>query len=199
MDFIKGFIPSNPLDEQKKDRMTAIANEVMAIFSRQYLTSTRDVILEEAETKVAKLEKKKAKWERKHTKREKKRAEHGLPSGNEVFDKDQALAKKTFDEVKKMCIGDLYSGMRCRRPRDKTKEKTRQNRKIHCGIIGRCMINADSDPYMSYLVAASLGCQESERNRRYTQFKLLNKAVSKQFRVGAPFPPANQVWWEESH
>jgi len=191
MDFFKGIIPSNPIDQEKKDKMVAIAEDVMKTFGKHYLLATKDVILENAEEKVTKIEKKREKWERKHAKREKKRAEHGLPSGNEVFDEAHALDEKSFEEKQKICLDDLKSGLRCRRPRDKKKEKTPRVRKIRCEIVGSEILDADSDPYISYVVSSSLGCQSSERNRRYSQFKSLNKAVGKQFHIKAPFPAAS--------
>ena len=97
---------------------------------------------------MSKLEKKREKWERKHAKREKKRAEHGLPAGNEVFDEAHAFDKKTFEEIQKICIDDLNSGLRCRRPRDKNKEKKPHPRKIRCEIVGSEIEDADSDPYI---------------------------------------------------
>lgn len=194
MSFLKGFLPSNPIDGAKKDRIIAIAKEVMGVFAKQYLLATKDVVLEEAEEKVAKLEAKHEKWERKHAKRERKRAEHGLPPGNEVWDPEHAFDKKPFEEIKRICLEDLNSGLRCKRPRDKDKKKKPKPRRIRPDIIGHVMFDADIDPYVSYIVSSTLGCQEAERFRRYTQFKVLNKAVGKQFGVTKLFPPASSLW-----
>jgi len=194
MYFIKGFIHSNPIDAAKRDRIIEITKEVMGVFAKQYLLATKDVVLEEAEEKVAKLEKKKEKWERKHAKRERKRAEHGLPPGNEVWDPEHAFDKKPYEELKRICLEDLNSGLRCKRPRDKDKAKKPKPRKIKPDIIGHVMFDADIDPYVSYIVTATVGCQESERFRRYTQFKVLNKAVGKKYGCAKLFPPASSLW-----
>jgi len=196
MDFLKGFLPSNPIDADKRERIAKIAKDVMVTFGKEYLLATKDVILESAEEKVSKLEKKKAKWEKKHAKREKKRAEHGLPPGNEVFDEAHCFDEIPYDDLQRMCIEDLNNGLACHRPRDKKKkkEKPEKKRKIRFEIVGYEMCDLDSDPYVAYVVSSTLGTQSAQKNRRYTQFKALHKAVGKKFAIKAPFPSASSVW-----
>lgn len=194
MDFIKGFIPSNPIDAEKRERLAKIAEEVMKSFGKQYLLATKDVVLQESEDKAAKLEKKHDKWERRHAHREKKRAEHGLPPGNEVWDPKTALEDKPFEEIKAECLADLHSGMACRRPRDPERARTSRFKHLFCTIVSWTILDADSDPFVAYVVAASLGSKVTVRFRRYTQFKQLHKAINKQFKLTKPFPPANSMF-----
>lgn len=77
------------------------------------------VILDSAESKVTRLEKKRKDWERRNARRQKGRTENGLPAGNETFDEKRAMKDdKTFEELKAECKEDLFSGLRCKKPRE---------------------------------------------------------------------------------
>ena len=76
------------------------------------------MILESAENKVTRLEKKRKDWERRNARRQRGRAENGLPTGNEVFDEKKMFKDKTFAELTEECKEDLFSGLRCKKPRE---------------------------------------------------------------------------------
>ena len=72
---------------------------------------------------MTKLEKKRKDWERRNARRQRGRAENGLPTGNETFDETKVTKEKTFEELKAECKEDLFSGLCCKRPKEKKAPK----------------------------------------------------------------------------
>ena len=133
------------------------------------------------------------KWERKHAKREQLLKEHSLPPSSEVWDPEHAFDEMTKEELLKHCIDDLRNGVHCLRPRLKWKKPPR-HMMIKCQIAGYTIMDAESDPYCSYIVVSRLGSKVSMRYRRYNQFKDFHKSVCKKLLIKTPFPPPNSLF-----
>jgi len=77
------------------------------------------------------------------------------------------------------------------RPRGKNKYHREINPELQAKIVTWTKLDSDVDPYVAYIVEASLGERSSSVYRRYNEFKELTKKIAKKFQTqknSSPLP-----------
>ncbi|KAH3767645.1 hypothetical protein Pelo_476 [Pelomyxa schiedti] len=82
-------------------------------------------------------------------------------------------------------------GPQPRRPR---KKGTKKPDKLCAKVTTWETLDSDIDPYVVYVIISSYDGREATKNRRYKDFKLLNKKLGKKVPSGAKIPPANSLF-----
>eukprot|EP01105_Mastigella_eilhardi_P006951 TRINITY_DN18441_c0_g1_i1.p1 TRINITY_DN18441_c0_g1~~TRINITY_DN18441_c0_g1_i1.p1 ORF type:complete len:692 (+),score=268.55 TRINITY_DN18441_c0_g1_i1:151-2226(+) len=170
-DFLAGLMPKNPIDNAKLETMKTIAERVAKRFGENYLNSLKDVLIEQAEQKQAKLE-------RKHEREAKRQAK--LAQAGPGVDVEATVVEGCTP----------IPGPKPKRPRKKKPTEKKHKHKIAAKVVSWEKLDTEVDPYVVYIVRSNYKSREAEKSRRFKEFKLLHKKLGKKVPHNAKLPAA---------
>ena len=189
MNIIQKFIPKNPINAQTKDKIGKEIQEIIKVFSKEYVIATKRVIVRKKEIEVAEKEKRKAIVEADKKKKIKSFIkQHG--SEAEIPDFPEPPEKGASMEVMQEYCTKLHDlGFKPVMPRGKYTPLKQPELKVQVSRFE--LRDIFFDPYAVYIIQSSKGELKVETERRFKEFEKLHKALKKIVPKEAVLPPAS--------
>lgn len=163
--------PSNPIDSHRTEEIKKCCTRVLECFAKNYLTATKDVLIEIEEEKLIKQDKLKAKQEKRALKLRTLSESGQLPTTSGAI-------------ITSPIIGDNKP----RRPRG---PKQPPKGVIVTKITNTETTDSDIDPFIEFTVVSAFNNLQGVRTRRYKEFKSLFGSL-KNACPKAVLPPGTQ-------
>ena len=178
MDIIHKIIPKNPVNSATQDKIKKTVQEVLQTFLKNYANYTKLEIVKNKEQEYS-LKQKREEYVKKDsdykTKYYKKKfgPEAEVPKIPEPLEKGASLQDMT-----KYCIEILELGFKPLRPRGKYEPLKPPT--LVTNLVKYEIRDADFDPYAIYILKSRKGNLVAEKERRFKEFKELNKKLKKE-------------------
>jgi hypothetical protein len=189
MNFIRKYVPSNPINQATLTKIKDTLAEILKKFSENYLLYSQLILVEEKEKEFLEKKKRKIYVEKvRQSKIKSYKKLHGDDAEIPNFP-DPPEKNASINVMTEYCKTMFSLGFKPVFPRGRFEPKIPTD--IYALIYGLSIRDVYYDPYCVYYIIAYRGNIISLKERRFTDFSKLNKAIKKFVPKDCPFPPAS--------
>jgi hypothetical protein len=187
MDFLRGFIPKNPINSSTQSNIQKALKELLEKFLKNYTLYSQLILIENKETEFLKKKKQQIYLQKyKLSKIKSFKKKYGDDAEIPDFPEPPEFNSNT-DIVSEYCKYMFKLGFKPMYPRGKFEPKIPTE--INAYIYGYGFRDSPYDPYCVYYISAYRGNIIASKERRFSDFAKLNKAIKKFLPKDCPFPP----------
>ena len=189
MDFIHKYLPSNPINASTQSKIAKTITDVLDKFTKNYAIQTQLTLVHNKEKEIIEKRNRQIFVEfNRHSKIKAYKKKYGddadIPEFPEVPEFNSSL-----ETIKEYCFTMFKLGFKPVRPRGKYEVKMKPD--ITTNLCGYFIRDKDYDPYCVYIVSSRKGNLIALKERRFTEFSTLHKAIKKFLPKDLLFPPAS--------
>jgi len=189
MDFIHKYIPSNPINASTQSKIAETIKDVLEKFTKNYAIQTQLTLVHNKEQEIIEKRNRQIFVEfNRHSKIKAYKKKYGddadIPEFPEVPEFNASL-----ETIREYCFTMFKLGFKPVRPRGRYEVKMKPD--ITTYLCGYLIKDKDYDPYCVYIVSSRKGNILALKERRFTEFSTLHKAIKKFLPKDLPFPAAS--------
>ena len=189
MNFIHKYIPQNPINATTQKKITDTVAEVLEKFAKNYATQTQLTIVHNKEQEIIEKRNRQIFVEfNRHSKIKSYKKKYGDDADIPDFP-DVPEPNASLESIREYCFKMFKLGFKPMRPRGRYEVKMKPD--ITTYICGYFIRDLDYDPYCVYIVSSRKGNLIALKERRFTEFSALHKAIKKFVPKDLAFPAAS--------